>query len=90
MELLGRIQRRYRLPGGYSKQSSHTRRVGLGHVLDDVGPAERAGSPGICLEWVRRAIISGSTDYRRFQAAAMKQRHAIRFPGVVYGQPAAK
>lgn len=38
------------------------------------------------MEWVRRVIIIGSTDYRRFQAAAMKQRYAIRFPGVAYGK----
>ncbi|PJR12752.1 hypothetical protein [Sinorhizobium meliloti] len=37
------------------------------------------------LEWVRRVIISGSTDYRRFQAAATRQRYAIRFPGISYG-----
>jgi hypothetical protein len=30
-------------------------------------------------------IISGSTEYRRYQAAASKQRYAIRFPGVTYG-----
>lgn len=30
-------------------------------------------------------IISGSTEYRRYQAAAIKQRYAIRFPGVTYG-----
>lgn len=34
---------------------------------------------------MRRVIISGSTDYRKFQAAAAKQRYAIRFPGVSYG-----
>jgi hypothetical protein len=39
------------------------------------------------LEWVRRVIISGSTDYRKFQAAALKQRYAIRIPGITYGQP---
>lgn len=37
------------------------------------------------LEWVRRVIISGSTDYRRFQAMARKQRYAIRFPAISYG-----
>jgi hypothetical protein len=26
------------------------------------------------LEWVRRVVVSGSTDYRRYQAAAMKHR----------------
>lgn len=30
-------------------------------------------------------IISGTTDYRRFQAAAIRQRYAIRFPGISYG-----
>lgn len=34
---------------------------------------------------MRRVIISGSTEYRRYQAAASKQRYAIRFPGVTYG-----
>jgi hypothetical protein len=34
---------------------------------------------------VRRVIISGSTDYRRYQAAATKQRYAIRFPAITYG-----
>jgi len=34
---------------------------------------------------VRRVIISGSTEYRRYQAAASKQRYAIRFPGITYG-----
>lgn len=29
--------------------------------------------------WVRTAILSGHTDYRRFQAGAMKQRFAIQF-----------
>lgn len=37
------------------------------------------------VEWVQRVVISGSTDYRRFQAAASKQRYAIRFPAMTYG-----
>ncbi len=37
------------------------------------------------LEWVRRVILTGATDYRRYQALATKQRYAIRFPGVTYG-----
>lgn len=66
----------------------------------DIGPAERRrlawhlpddfnslpfGKREEILEWVRRVIISGATDYRRFQAAATKQRYAIRFPGISYG-----
>lgn len=105
MELLGRIERRYRLPEGYFKaRLPHPTRSASGHVLDDIGPAERRrlawhlpddfnarpreGQEEI-LEWVRRVIISGSTDYSRFQAAAMKQRYAIRFPGIAYGQATA-
>ncbi|MES0171918.1 hypothetical protein [Mesorhizobium sp. M0006] len=101
-ELLGRIERRYRLPEGYFKgKLPHRAHSATGHMLDDIGPAERRrlawhlpddfnSRPTIeqeeILEWVRRVIISGSTDYRRFQAAAIKQRYAIRFPGVSYGQ----
>ena len=105
MELLGRIERRYRLPEGYFKAKlPHPTRSTTGHILDDIGPSERrrlawhlpddfnarpCEEQEEILEWVRRVIISGSTDYRRFQAAAMKQRYAIRFPGIVYGQAAA-
>jgi hypothetical protein len=28
---------------------------------------------------VRRVIITGATDYRRYQAEAMKQKYAVRF-----------
>ncbi|WP_421950789.1 hypothetical protein [Pelagibacterium sp.] len=102
MEVLGRIERRYRLPTGYFKAKlPHQTRSASGHVLDDIGPAERRRlawhlpddfntrprqEQEEILEWVQRVIIRGSTDYRRFQAAAMKQRYAIRFPGVTYGQ----
>ncbi|WP_159587948.1 hypothetical protein [Chelativorans xinjiangense] len=102
MEVLGRIERRYRLPAGYFKAKlPHQTRSTSGHVLDDIGPAERrrlawhlpddfnarpSREQEEILEWVQRVIIRGSTDYRRFQAAAMKQRYAIRFPGITYGQ----
>lgn len=102
MEVLGRIERRYRLPTGYFKAKlPHQTRSASGHVLDDIAPSERRRlawhlpddfnirlrqEQEEILEWVRRVIIRGSTDYRRFQAAAMKQRYAIRFPGITYGQ----
>lgn len=102
MEVLSRIERRYRLPAGYFKAKlPHQTRSVSGHVLDDIGPAERRRlawhlpddfntrprqEQEETLEWVQRVIIRGSTDYRRFQAAAMKQRYAIRFPGITYGQ----
>lgn len=101
-QLLGRIERRYRLPEGYFKAKlPHPARAASGHILDEIGPAERrrlawhlpddfnsrsAVEQEEILEWVRRVIITGSTDYRRFQAAAMKHRYAIRFPGISYGR----
>lgn len=100
-DILGRIERRYGLPNGYFKAKlPHQSRSLHGHDLEDISPAERRrlawhlpddfGSLPFSkrekiLEWVRRVIISGSTDFRRFQAAATKQRYAIRFPGITYG-----
>jgi hypothetical protein len=100
-DILGRIERRYGLERGYFKaRLPHQSRSLYGHDLEDISPAERRrlawhlpddfGSLTFSkreeiLEWVRRVIISGSTNYRRFQAAATKQRYAIRFPGITYG-----
>ncbi|XEN34509.1 hypothetical protein M728_005170 (plasmid) [Ensifer sp. WSM1721] len=92
---------RDRLPAGYFKAKlPHQSRSLHGHDLGDISPAERrriavhlpddfSSLPFTkreeILDWVRRVIVSGSTDYRRYQAAASKQRYAIRFPGVTYG-----
>lgn len=49
------------------------------HLPDDFDrrpPKEREE----ILDWVRNVIISGATDYRRYQAEAMKHRYALRFP----------
>ncbi len=99
--ILGRIERRYRLRQGYLKEKlPHQARSLYGHDLGDISPAERrrisfhlpddfSSLPFTkreeILDWVRRVIISGSTEYRRYQAAASRQRYAIRFPGVTYG-----
>lgn len=102
LEILGRIERRYRLPQGYFKEKlPHQARAGVGFdVGDEISPAERRRlawhlpddfnslpkeKQAEILEWVRRVIITGATDYRRFQSQATKQRYAIRFPGVTYG-----
>jgi hypothetical protein len=103
MAILQRIERRYRLPDGYFRAKlPHQGRATRGHELADISPSERRrltwhlpdnfnSLPHVeqekIVEWVRRVIISGATDYRRFQAAAAKQRYAIRFPGVAYGRP---
>ncbi|WP_184345214.1 hypothetical protein [Rhizobium sp. N122] len=99
--ILRRIERRYRLSEGYFKEKlPHQARSLYGHELGDIGPAERRrismhlpddfsslpfSKREEILDWVRRVIISGSTEYRRYQAAASKQRYAIRFPGATYG-----
>lgn len=99
LEILGRIERRYRLPAGYFKNKlPPTARAARGHIVgDDIGDAERRRlawhlpddfnslpfeKREEIIEWVRRVIISGTTEYRRFQAAASKQRYAIRFPAL--------
>ncbi|WP_395515525.1 hypothetical protein [Pseudorhizobium flavum] len=100
-EMLSRIERRYRLPEGYFKSKlPHPSRSASGFDLLGIEPAERRRlawhlpedfnslsfkKREEIVDWVRRVIISGSTDYRKFQAAAAKQRYAIRFPGVSYG-----
>lgn len=102
LDILSRIERRYRLPAGYFKgKLPHQARSASGHeVGSDIGAAERRrlawhlpdnfndlpfAKREEILEWVRRVIISGSTDYRRFQALATRQRYAIRFPAISYG-----
>ena len=100
-QILSRIEKRYRLPEGYFKAKlPHQNRSLHGHDLGDISPAERRriavhlpddfsslpfSKREEIVDWVRRVIISGTTDYRRYQAKASKQRYAIRFPGVTYG-----
>lgn len=87
--------------GYFKAKLPHQSRSASGHDLgEDVSPAERRRlawhlpddfnrlpytKREEILEWVRRVIITGATDYRRFQAAASKQRYAIRFPAMTYG-----
>lgn len=102
MEIVRRIERHYGLPeGALVARLPHRARAAKGHVLEGVSPSERRRlawhlpdnfnalsqeEQERIVEWVRRVIVSGSTDYRRFQAAATKHRYAIRFPGVAYGR----
>ena len=95
LEIVGRIERRYRLPAGYFLSMSGTPDRAPGDFdLDDISPSERRRlawhlpedfnrRPSLekaeILNWVRTVIISGSTDYRRYQAAAIRQRYAVRF-----------
>lgn len=95
LEVLGRIERRYRLAEGYFAARSGARDRAPGDFnLEGVTPAERrrlawhlpddfnhrsSHERAEILDWVRNVIISGSTDYRRYQAAMMRQRYAVRF-----------
>lgn len=103
LQLLSRIEHRYRLPEGYFRAmlphqtrapgglklkgvpSSEQRRLAW-HLPDDFNerPVKERNE---ILAWVRENILSGATDYRRFQAAAMKQRYAIRFPALTGRRP---
>lgn len=95
LDILKRIERRYRLPEGYfvGKMGSTDRAPG-DFKLDDATTAERRrlawhlpedfnrrsrSEQAEILDWVRHVIISGSTDYRRYQTAMMRQRYAVRF-----------
>jgi len=87
--------------GYFKQKLPHQSRSASGHdVGENISPAERRRlawhlpdnfnklphkKREEILEWVRRVVISGATDYRRFQAAASKQRYAIRFPAMAYG-----
>ncbi len=100
-QILSRIETRYRLPEGYFKaKSAHPARAATGHRPSDTTPSQRRRlawhlpddfdrrSPREreeILEWVQRVIVSGGTDYRRFQALALRNRYAVRFPGILDG-----
>ncbi|WP_414676687.1 hypothetical protein [Mesorhizobium sp.] len=100
-EILGRIERRYRLPEGYFKAKlDHPSRAATGHRPSDILPSQRRRlawhlpddfdrrppkEREEILEWVQRVIVSGGTDYRRFQALALRNRYAIRFPRILDG-----
>ena len=103
-EMLSRIERRYRLTEGYfRKLLPHQTRAPAGHRLDGIAAAEQrrlawhlpddfndrpAKERDQIVEWVRQNILFGSTDYRRYQAEAMKHRYAIRFPALTGRRPA--
>jgi hypothetical protein len=94
LALLSRIEHRYRLANGYFKSKiRNCGRAAFDHTLRNISPAERRrivwhlpddfarrsrAEQAEILNWVRTVIISGSTEYRRYQAAAMKHPYAVR------------
>lgn len=97
-EMLQRIEHRYRLPEGYFRAKLDvTGRAPRRNDLASLSASERrrlswhlppdfdrrpASEQAEILEWVRATVISGSTDYRRYQMEAMKLRFAIWFPPI--------
>jgi hypothetical protein len=102
LRALEQIEARYDLPPGYfrakipstgkaianhclPKLSAPERRHLTWHLPHDFNRLPKTKQEEI-VSWVRRVIISGSTDYRRYQAAAARQRFSVRFsnaPGSV-------
>lgn len=109
LRVLERIEARYDLPPGYfrakipstgkavanhrlPKLSAPERRHLTWHLPHDFNRLPKAKQEEI-VSWVRRVIISGSTDYRRYQAAAARQRFSMRFscaPGGVVAKRASR
>lgn len=99
LQILARIEARYCLPAGYFKSKlPHPARAASGLKVKGVSPAEQRRlawhlpddfntrplkEQKEILDWVQTVVISGATEYRRFQARAMKSRYAIRFPELI-------
>ncbi|MDP3658531.1 MAG: hypothetical protein Q8R27_00665, partial [Phenylobacterium sp.] len=94
--VLQSLEQRWRLPSGYFKDKlPHPARAAKGHEAGGLGQAERRrlawhlpddfdrrplAEREEILEWVRRVVVSGATEYRRYQAGALKHGYAVRFP----------
>lgn len=99
MRMLERIEHRYRLPGGYFAAKLPSSGRAIVHELPGIPPAERRRlawhlpddfdlrSPSEkdeILAWVRTVIITGSTEYRRYQSEAVRTRYGLRFPDLAF------
>ena len=98
LALLDRIERRYDLaPGYFTALLPDPSRSSTGYQISGIGAAERRRlawhlpddfntrsvvEQEEILDWVRNVVISGNTDYRRYQAAAAKTPFGLRFPGL--------
>ena len=99
-EMLARIEHRYRLlPGYFNAKLAHPSRAATGYTVAKISEQRRlawhlpndfearpATEQAEILDWVQSVIVSGSTDYRRYQAAAAKHRFGLRFPTVRQGR----
>lgn len=71
--------------GSVALEPAERRRLAW-HLPDDFDARPLSEREEI-LEWVRRVVVSGATDYRRYQAGAVKQRFGIRFPELTGVRP---
>ncbi|MCJ2184326.1 hypothetical protein MTR62_16740 [Novosphingobium sp. 1949] len=103
LDVLARIEARYGLPPGYFKAKlPHPGRAPADQAVRGIAPAEQRRlswhlpddfaqrsrkERAEILQWVRTVIISGSTEYRRYQADAAKLRYGLRFPSLTGRKP---
>ncbi|MEJ6791065.1 hypothetical protein BrevBR_16095 [Brevundimonas sp. BR2-1] len=102
LQLVDRIEHRYRLPAAYLHACLGRSRALSGHQPAGADPAERRrlawhlpddfgtrsqSEQDEILAWVRSRILSGGTAFHRYHAEASKHRFAIRFEGLVEGVP---
>lgn len=95
LHILSLVEEKYGLPPGYfaSKGGRSPRAISrkpipgvtlnesrrlAWHLPDDFG-ARPAKEQAEILAWVRNVIISGATDYRRYQVAALQHRYGLQF-----------
>lgn len=95
LEVLGRIERRYRLPAGYFKaRLAHPGRAHTGHRMREIDRAEARRlawhlpedfnsrskeEQDEIITWVQANIVVGATEYRRYQSTAAKAPYSVRF-----------
>lgn len=105
LAILAYLERRWSLEVGYfRRQLPHPARATRGQAMPGITSAERrrlawhlpddfdrlaATEQEVILEWVRRVVVTGATDYRRYQSNAMKHRFAVRFPELQRVRPLA-
>jgi hypothetical protein len=98
MHILRWIEHRYRLQPNYFKDKiPNPARAARGHLVEALSAAERRRlawhlpddfnsrtrtEQETILAWINQIIIAGSTDYRAFQAAAIKTRYSVRFRSI--------
>jgi hypothetical protein len=102
LRVLRGAEQRYGLAAGYfARMLPVPGRSATGHRVDGIGRAEQrrlawhlpddfGHRPQVeqeeILQWVRTTVIAGTTDYRRYQAAAAKTPFGLRFPGLLISE----